>query len=94
MGLAARAVQLFVEEGRSPRAATIAKVQDWYLRQPGAHASKETVEAALGVLLEALDKKGREEGRRRVLELVAQLHRERRVKVPEWVGVSGPPVAT
>jgi len=88
VGLSARAVQLFVEGDSSPRARTLSRVRNWYLRRAAgdtSEASRETAAAALSVLLGDLPSPQRESTAAVLLDLIESIYRSHRAEPPRWL---------
>jgi ADP-ribose pyrophosphatase YjhB (NUDIX family) len=88
VGLSARAVQLFVEGDSSPRARTLSRVRNWYLRRAAgdtSDTSRETAAAAIFVLLGDLPSPHRESTAAAMLDLIESIYREQRAAPPRWL---------
>ena len=88
VGLSARAVQLFVEGDSSPRARTLSRVRNWYLRRAAgdtSETSRETAAAAIFVLLGDLPSPHRESTATAMLDLIESIYREQRAAPPAWL---------
>ncbi len=88
VGLSARAVLLFVEGDSSPRARTLSRVRNWYLRRAAgdtSEASRETAAAAIAVLLGDLPSPQRESTAVALLDLIESIYRAHRAEPPQWL---------
>ncbi|HEX5724980.1 MAG TPA: hypothetical protein VFX98_05915 [Longimicrobiaceae bacterium] len=73
--------------GRTPYRATLRKLADWYLHyQLGRHEfSAETARAGMFVLLEAVPEAHQAHARERLLDRLAEIHRDLRLRPPSWL---------
>jgi hypothetical protein len=86
LGMSARGLLKFLD-GRPPRARTLVKLRDWYVRRASgtAEVTHEAALAALAVLLDGVPPRNMRRGATAVLESVRLNYREAGVEPPEAI---------
>jgi hypothetical protein len=86
VGMSARGLLKFLD-GSAPRAATLRKLRDWYVRRAASQGevTLDTALAALTVLLDGIPVDEMRDCTTRLLEAVRENHRETGTKEPDWV---------
>lgn len=86
-GLSPRALQMFVDAESLPRAKTLHRIRDWYVRRAAAtEASEDSAAAALALLLhEVAGEPARAQAMDEALDFFERLYAREKVPPPAWI---------
>jgi hypothetical protein len=86
IGLTHRGLQLFLSGG-APRASTIRKLREWYVRRAveTGQLSEQTALAALAVLLDGLTARARDRAATDLVDVIRRAYVATEQEPPDWV---------